>query len=37
MERVLRRVEEAADLFTPVLGGGQSLDAASAALAKLVS
>jgi bifunctional non-homologous end joining protein LigD len=35
MEVALRRVEQEGDLFEPVLGGGQSLDEATAALAKL--
>ena len=37
MEVALRRVEEEGDLFEPVLAGGQSLDGATAALAKLGS
>jgi bifunctional non-homologous end joining protein LigD len=35
MELALRRIEKEGDLFAPVLQGGQSLDSARAALAKL--
>lgn len=35
MDVALRRIEEEGDLFEPVLAGGQSLDAATAALARL--
>jgi bifunctional non-homologous end joining protein LigD len=37
MDYVLRRVQEEGDLFAPVLAGGQTLDAATSALAELAT